>query len=78
MLLAEQRHLAAEQSQLAMTWYHSHFDPAVYCAAVHKRSVAYANALLDEAMAMCGSPFYKLSWRHWSPAAMAFLQLFAR
>lgn len=64
------------QSERASRIYHACYDNTAYMKAVHGRSVTYANALLDEAMAVCGHPRFVLSFRNWSPNAIAFLERF--
>ena len=68
--------LGESMNQAATARYHEYFDSQAYLAAIQHTSVAYRNALLDEALAICGSPFYKLSRRQWSKAAQVFLMLF--
>jgi len=56
--------------------YHARFNNDLYRAATKDRTCQYANALIDEAMALCGDPYFKLSYRNWSAAAEAFLAEF--
>ena len=76
-MLIQERYADA-QSRMAMQRYHSRFDNERYCTAVDGKSVQYANALTDEALAICGHPYYRLSRRHWSAAARAFLEVFSQ
>ena len=69
--------LAAGMARRAITRYNNRFDPAAYNAATKGRSTRWANALISEALAICGHPHYRLSRRRWGKAALAFLALFA-
>ncbi len=71
-----QERIAYTQSQAAMLRYYGRFDNERYRTAVEGKSVRYANALTDEALAICGHPYYKLSRRHWAQEARAFLEHF--
>lgn len=62
---------------LAAALYQARFRPIAYQRATGHRSNRYANALIDDAMAICGSPYYKISQRKWPRAAVEFLELFA-
>lgn len=73
-----QHHLARRQDIAAMRLYNARFDNRVYTRATINRNATYSNALIDDAMAICGHPSFALSWRHWSPEAIAFLSLFAQ
>jgi len=68
--------LVEEKSRTAVTKYHRCYDNLLYSVAVHERSTKYANALIDEALALCGDPFYKISRRRWSKEAQEFLVKF--
>ena len=72
-----QEKFARLQSRAAMRRYHHRFDNDAYLRAIADKSVAYANALIDEALALCGHPYYKLSRRHWARPARTFLARFA-
>jgi hypothetical protein len=71
-----QERFAQTQSRMAMLRYHSHFDNERYRTATDGKSAQYANALIDEALAICGHPWYGLSHRRWSAAAQSFLKRF--
>jgi hypothetical protein len=73
-----QRVEAAEifQTQAAMQKYNGLYSNKFYLAATAEKTTEYANALIDEAMALCGHPRFKLSNRRWSDAALAFLAEF--
>jgi len=73
-----QEEFARVQVHAANQWYHAHFDNDAYRRAVEGKSVAQANALTDEALALCGHPYYKLSRRRWARPAQSFLRLFQR
>jgi len=72
-----QTKLAEKQEALAMAKYNANYDNHLYALATQGKSNAYANALIDEAMAICGSPYYKLSNRQWSSAAIDHLTRFS-
>ena len=74
MLIQEQ--VARFQIQAAMKRYHALFANDPYKHAVEGKTVEYANALTDEALAICGHPHYMLSRRHWAQPAQTFLKLF--
>ena len=69
--------LATAVEKAAMAKYHAQFESYLFTAAIKGKTTEYANALIDEAMAMSGSPYYKLSNRNWSMKASAFLFRFA-
>ena len=71
-----QEQIARGQARAAMKRYHAHYHNDLYRDAVEGKSVEYANALIDEALAICGHPYYKLSRRRWAKPARAFLQLY--
>jgi len=70
--------IAVKMDFLAKHYYHEHFDNAIYHKATKGKTSTYDNALINEAMAICGSPFYTISWRNWSKEAIDFLSLFER
>lgn len=47
-----------------------------YRVATKGKSNAYANALIDEALALCGDPHYAVGYRKWGAEARAFLAKF--
>ena len=67
----------ARMAKTAMDRYNQNFDNASYLAATSGKSARYANALIDEAMALCGHPAYKVSYRNWSEDALRHLSAFA-
>ena len=69
--------LAEKQEAVAMARYNQRYDNHLYQLATQSKSNQHANALINEAMAICGSPYYKLSRRRWSSAALDFLTLFS-
>ena len=71
-----QNTLAKNQDSLAMAKYNNNYNNHLYQIATQGKSSTYANALIDEAMAICGSPYYRLSFRQWSKAALSFLAEF--
>lgn len=60
----------------AQAKYNNRFDNVPYAKAIHGKSNRYANALIDDALALCGSPYYALSKRNWGADAIEFLRLF--
>ena len=62
----------------AMAMYYARYNNTSYLTATAGKSVAYANALIDESLALCGHPCYKVSHRKWGKAALAHLANFAR
>ena len=73
----EQNWLAQFTEEYANKRYHQAYDNELYTVATTGKSIEYANALIDEALALCGSPYYKLSRRQWSSNAIEFLKRFA-
>jgi hypothetical protein len=65
--------IADKQHELAMALYNARYDNALYSQATGGKSNGYANALIDEALALCGSPYYRVSRRNWGPEAVGFL-----
>lgn len=72
-----QMQLAVRQADIAISKYHFCFNAPIYNGATKDKSYQYCNALLDEALAICGDPRYKVSNRKWSALAIRFLRLFA-
>lgn len=68
--------IAEKQDIVAYTRYNTQYDNTFYKIATHKKTLKYSNSLIDEALAICGSPYYKLSRRRWSKDAINFLKLF--
>lgn len=71
------------QGLRAMKMYHAHYNNDLYREATRlsdgtEKAVGYCNALIDEALALCGHPYYKRSDRRWCSQAIDFLQCFAR
>jgi len=56
--------------------YLERFDNDVYRSATIGKSARYANELLDNAMALCGNPSYRVTFRKWNESAQDFLELF--
>lgn len=67
----------ADLSDLAYRRYHARYDNRLYLKATEGRSSRRANKLIDDAMAICGYPHYRLSRMDWSEDELAFLRLFA-
>ena len=70
------RQWTQEASDMAVGRYHRRFDNDLYRKATKNRSIAFTNALIDEAMALCRHPRYKTAHRKWSEAAEEFLAAF--
>jgi len=68
--------LADKLHQIAMNRYNQKYNNNSFQVATNGKSSEYANALIDEALALCGSPFYKLSSRNWGSEAIAHLRKF--
>jgi hypothetical protein len=73
-----QEEISQSQERVAMQRYHARYDNRTFTRATQDKTSAYANALIDEALAICGHPWYGLSHRHWTPEAVAFLRKFGR
>jgi len=72
------RHIL-QQELKALQLYNERYDNDVYTAAVDGQSAEYANELLDDAYALCGSPWFMPATRDsrdGQPAAQRFLALF--
>ena len=62
----------------ATTIYQERFGVIAYIAAGHGKSNAQQNRLLDQAIALCGSPYYRLDRTcTWTAEEIEFLELFA-
>jgi hypothetical protein len=70
------REIAHFKAAQAIQHYDKCFQRPIYLIAIKNKSFSYANALKYEAMAICGSPHYKLSNRNWGNEAIEFLALF--
>lgn len=72
--------LADKQHQQSMKQYHARIGVArhLYDKATAGTSMKYNLLLLDDAMALCGSPHYAVSNRRYSKEALAFLKAFTR
>ena len=73
-----QEEIARGQIRIALARYHALYVNDAYKLAVAGKSVEYANALIDEALAICGHPHYRLSRRHWAEPAQTFLEGFSQ
>lgn len=65
------------QSARAFAHYNAHYDNELYSAAVRGKSTRYANNLIDNALAICGDPYHKITWRDWPNDALKFLSKFS-
>jgi hypothetical protein len=64
-------------SSIAMKRYNARYDNHVFSMATDGKTSWYANALIDEALALCGDPYYSPSKRRYCKEAQAFLALFS-
>lgn len=69
-LLADKRHSEA------MSRYNARYNNAVYVRATDGMSCTHQFRLQDDALALCGSPYYSVSRMRWGEEATAFLALF--
>ena len=60
----------------ALTRYNSRYENALYMVATRGMNSKSANALIDDALAICGHPSYKRSARRWNKRAQKFLAQF--
>lgn len=71
------RDYIAHISAAAMQKYNERFDNELFLAATSWNNSPRANALIDEAMALCGHPRFALDpSAHWTDEELAFLNLF--
>ena len=68
--------LGEAQTTVASNRYHYSYNNKAYTLATQGKSISYCNGLIDDAMALCGHPLYRLSYRRYSQAAIAFLSCF--
>ena len=66
------------ESRTATDLYQKYYDNVLYQVAIKGKSNRYANALIDDAFAICGDPFYQMSRRRYGEAAQAFLDAFRK
>ena len=72
-----QEEISQTQAREAMQRYHARHNNVAFTRATQDKTSTYANALIDEALAICGHPWYGLTHRQWSADAVAFLKRFA-
>ncbi len=69
-----------KRHQAAVKRYQQCYNNALYQRATAgkrtQRRIVRANKMLDEAMAMCGSPYYKVTYTKWTDAEIDFLAPF--
>lgn len=77
-LNAETRnHMIAQSTQATRIYNQVYPDANLYFKmATQDKTNRYANALIDDALAICGDPFYQVSKRRWGADARAFLRFF--
>ncbi len=66
-----------EMATEATRRYNERFDNEVYRRATEGKPPDFCNLLIDQAMCLCGHPNYTIMRINWSPARLAFLELFA-
>lgn len=66
------------QEARASSLYNQLYNNALFVEASKGQPEDYGNALLDEALAICGHPHHKLSDTKWDDKAFEFLRKFAR
>lgn len=71
-----QHKLAQKQEDTALALYNENFDNGLFSRAIVDKDSRYANSLINEALAICGSPYCKLSGRRWGKDAREFLKSF--
>ncbi len=64
-------------SNRALTLYHRRYYNAMFIAATHGKTSKYANGLIDDALAICGDPFYTKSNMRYCQEARDFLAAFS-
>ncbi len=67
---------ASNASKLASEKYNDRFNNVLYAEATKTMTSKYANQLIDDAMALCGDPFFSLTRIRWGAKAKAFLAQF--
>lgn len=68
-----------QRDQAALARYNGRYDNQAFIVATVRRSSHRANALIDTALALCGSPYYRPEAANeikWSKTELAFLSLF--
>ena len=68
--------LASNMANEAYVKYCRCYDEKAFAKATKNENSEYASELENCALALCGSPYFKISY-NWSAAAMAFLRKFA-
>lgn len=61
----------------AVEIYNACYDDGLYRRAIASKRAALISQLIDDALALCGSPYYRVSRHHWSEPARLFLMRFA-
>ena len=70
--------LGYNQSSRATQHYFDVYKDRIYLAATNGKRQRYCNRLIDDALAICGSPNYELSKTNYGQEALDFLNLFVR
>jgi hypothetical protein len=71
------RHLASKQHNAALERYDERFDNAHYARVTGGKSTSFCNRLIDDCLALCGSPYHSLSESEYTPDAISYLERFA-
>lgn len=66
------------EGRISCDIYQAHYDNHLYAVAIKNKTSRYANALIEDAFAICGDPFYQMSRRRYGKAAQAFLDVFRK
>jgi hypothetical protein len=77
-LTLEQRQAAYKASLDALKRYHEAYNNTLYTEAIAGKTTQYANRLIDEALAICGDPFYTPSRARLGDKAQRWLGHFAQ
>jgi hypothetical protein len=64
-------------STAALVRYHARYDNDLYKRATAGKSVERCNALIDEAMSICGHPRFSVTYTNWTAGELDFLRRFA-
>ena len=77
--LSEAEMTAATQASVKATKHYNRcYDNEAFKAAVAGKSTTYANAVIDDALALSGCPFYQMSRRRYCAETRHFLAAFER
>ncbi len=68
--------VASQRHEIANRRYDECYDNMIYEKAGYGYMIEERNTLIDDAMALCGSPYHAMSQTGWSMNALRFLRLF--